>query len=59
MGFGVDVCENDDCGVGEFFIELEFEDLLKFGLIFEFVGCLLVIVILIDLDVEVLVIILI
>lgn len=58
MGFGVDVCDNDECGVGEIFQDFELEDLLKFGLILEFVGCLLVLVILEDLDEDVFVIIL-
>lgn len=38
IGFGADVKENDTRGVGEMFGELEPEDLLKFGLIPEFVG---------------------
>lgn len=59
MGFGVVVKENDDKGVGELFKQFEFEDLLKFGLILEFVGCLLVIVMLGDLDEGVLILILI
>jgi ATP-dependent Clp protease ATP-binding subunit ClpX len=55
MGFGADVRENDDRGVGELFKELEPEDLLKFGLIPEFVGRLPVIATLTDLDAEALV----
>ncbi len=55
MGFGADVRENDDRGVGELFQELEPEDLLKFGLIPEFVGRLPVIATLEDLDAEALV----
>ncbi|NDW53525.1 ATP-dependent Clp protease ATP-binding subunit ClpX [Aliiroseovarius sp. PrR006] len=55
MGFGADVRENDDRGVGELFKELEPEDLLKFGLIPEFVGRLPVIATLEDLDAEALV----
>jgi ATP-dependent Clp protease ATP-binding subunit ClpX len=55
MGFGADVRENDDRGVGELFTELEPEDLLKFGLIPEFVGRLPVIATLTDLDAEALV----
>ncbi|MER5170438.1 MULTISPECIES: ATP-dependent Clp protease ATP-binding subunit ClpX [Thioclava] len=58
MGFGADVKNNDDRGVGELFSELEPEDLLKFGLIPEFVGRLPVIATLTDLDEEALVIIL-
>ena len=38
MGFGADVRDNDDRDVGEVFQDLEPEDLLKFGLIPEFVG---------------------
>lgn len=55
MGFGADVRENDNRGVGELFKELEPEDLLKFGLIPEFVGRLPVIATLEDLDAEALV----
>ncbi|WP_410216545.1 ATP-dependent Clp protease ATP-binding subunit ClpX [Paracoccus sp. (in: a-proteobacteria)] len=58
MGFGASVKENDDKGVGETFKELEPEDLLKFGLIPEFVGRLPVIATLTDLDEEALIIIL-
>ena len=58
IGFGADVKENDSRGVGEMFGELEPEDLLKFGLIPEFVGRLPVIATLTDLDEEALVIIL-
>ena len=50
MGFGASVKENDDKGVGELFKQLEPEDLLKFGLIPEFVGRLPVIATLGDLD---------
>jgi len=50
MGFGADVREEDDKGVGELFSELEPEDLLKFGLIPEFVGRLPVLATLEDLD---------
>jgi ATP-dependent Clp protease ATP-binding subunit ClpX len=50
MGFGADVKDNDSRGVGELFTELEPEDLLKFGLIPEFVGRLPVIATLEDLD---------
>jgi len=55
MGFGADVRDNDARGVGEMFTELEPEDLLKFGLIPEFVGRLPVIATLTDLDEEALV----
>ncbi|WP_265499635.1 ATP-dependent Clp protease ATP-binding subunit ClpX [Paracoccus beibuensis] len=58
MGFGASVKENTDKGVGETFKELEPEDLLKFGLIPEFVGRLPVIATLTDLDEEALIIIL-
>ncbi|WP_050603254.1 ATP-dependent Clp protease ATP-binding subunit ClpX [Ruegeria sp. 6PALISEP08] len=55
MGFGADVRENDDRGVGEIFKDLEPEDLLKFGLIPEFVGRLPVLATLEDLDEDALV----
>ena len=55
IGFGADVKDNDSRGVGETFKELEPEDLLKFGLIPEFVGRLPVIATLTDLDEEALV----
>ncbi|TCP63143.1 ATP-dependent Clp protease ATP-binding subunit ClpX [Rhodovulum bhavnagarense] len=55
IGFGADVKENDSRGVGEMFKELEPEDLLKFGLIPEFVGRLPVIATLQDLDEDALV----
>ncbi|WP_405405924.1 ATP-dependent Clp protease ATP-binding subunit ClpX [Paracoccus sp. Ld10] len=58
MGFGASVKESGDQGVGELFKELEPEDLLKFGLIPEFVGRLPVIATLTDLDEEALIIIL-
>ncbi|MDM7459425.1 MAG: ATP-dependent Clp protease ATP-binding subunit ClpX [Paracoccus sp. (in: a-proteobacteria)] len=58
MGFGASVKENDDRGVGELFKQLEPEDLLKFGLIPEFVGRLPVIATLTDLDEEALIVIL-
>jgi len=58
IGFGADVRENDIRGVGEMFKELEPEDLLKFGLIPEFVGRLPVLATLEDLDQDALVIIL-
>ncbi|MDP2737743.1 MAG: ATP-dependent Clp protease ATP-binding subunit ClpX, partial [Pseudorhodobacter sp.] len=50
IGFGAEVKEPDARGVGELFGELEPEDLLKYGLIPEFVGRLPVIATLTDLD---------
>ena len=58
IGFGADVRDNDNRGIGEMFKELEPEDLLKFGLIPEFVGRLPVLATLEDLDQDALVIIL-
>jgi ATP-dependent Clp protease ATP-binding subunit ClpX len=58
MGFGAEVKDPDARNVGELFKELEPEDLLKFGLIPEFVGRLPVLATLEDLDEEALVIIL-
>jgi ATP-dependent Clp protease ATP-binding subunit ClpX len=55
MGFGADVKAEDERGVGEMFTELEPEDLLKFGLIPEFVGRLPVLATLQDLDEDALV----
>ncbi len=55
MGFGADVRDVDERGVGEVFKDLEPEDLLKFGLIPEFVGRLPVIATLEDLDEDALV----
>ena len=55
MGFGADVRDNDSRGIGEVFMDLEPEDLLKFGLIPEFVGRLPVIATLQDLDEDALV----
>jgi len=55
MGFGADVKDPDERRVGELFKQLEPEDLLKFGLIPEFVGRLPVIATLEDLDEEALV----
>ncbi len=55
IGFGADVQNNDERGVGEVFTELEPEDLLKFGLIPEFVGRLPVLATLRDLDEDALV----
>jgi ATP-dependent Clp protease ATP-binding subunit ClpX len=50
IGFGADVKDPDARGAGELFKELEPEDLLKFGLIPEFVGRLPVLATLTDLD---------
>ena len=50
MGFGADVRNADERGSGEIFKDLEPEDLLKFGLIPEFVGRLPVLATLEDLD---------
>ena len=58
IGFGADVKDEDDRKTGQLFEELEPEDLLKFGLIPEFVGRLPVIATLGDLDEDALVIIL-
>lgn len=55
IGFGATVAGPDDRGVGELFKETEPEDLLKFGLIPEFVGRLPVIATLEDLDEDALV----
>ena len=55
MGFGADVKGPEARNVGEVFKELEPEDLLKFGLIPEFVGRLPVIATLEDLDQDALV----
>ncbi|MBI1493130.1 ATP-dependent Clp protease ATP-binding subunit ClpX [Halocynthiibacter styelae] len=55
MGFGADVREENEKSVGEHFKDLEPEDLLKFGLIPEFVGRLPVIATLEDLDEDALV----
>ncbi|MGB3689147.1 MAG: ATP-dependent Clp protease ATP-binding subunit ClpX [Jannaschia helgolandensis] len=55
MGFGADVKAPDEKTVGEYFKDLEPEDLLKFGLIPEFVGRLPVIATLTDLDLDALV----
>ena len=52
LGFGADVRENDERNIGDIFKEVEPEDLLKFGLIPEFVGRLPVIATLEDLDVK-------
>ena len=50
MGFGADVRNEEDRGIGEVLGDLEPEDLLKFGLIPEFVGRLPVVATLEDLD---------
>jgi ATP-dependent Clp protease ATP-binding subunit ClpX len=55
IGFGAEVKDPESRGVGEVFKSLEPEDLLKFGLIPEFVGRLPVIATLEDLDEEALV----
>jgi len=55
MGFGADVKDSDERGVGEIFGDLEPADLLKYGLIPEFVGRLPVIATLEDLDEQALV----
>ncbi|MEO1562398.1 MAG: ATP-dependent Clp protease ATP-binding subunit ClpX [Pseudomonadota bacterium] len=55
IGFGADVKDDDERTVGEMFTTLEPEDLLKFGLIPEFVGRLPVIATLTDLDEDALV----
>ncbi|HIM24028.1 MAG TPA: ATP-dependent Clp protease ATP-binding subunit ClpX [Rhodospirillales bacterium] len=50
IGFGADVRSADDRGTGEILHDVEPEDLLKFGLISEFVGRLPVLATLEDLD---------
>ena len=55
MGFGADVRDIDERGIGEIFKQLEPEDLLKFGLIPEFVGRLPVLATSEDLDKDALV----
>jgi len=55
IGFGAEVKGEETRGVGEVFQDLEPEDLLKFGLIPEFVGRLPVIATLTDLDEDALV----
>ena len=55
MGFGADVRDIDERGIGEIFKQLEPEDLLKFGLIPEFVGRLPGLATLEDLDKDALV----
>ena len=55
IGFGADVKQNDERTTGELFSEIEPEDLVKFGLIPEFVGRLPVLATLNDLDQDALV----
>ncbi|MCF6191563.1 MAG: ATP-dependent Clp protease ATP-binding subunit ClpX [Candidatus Hydrothermae bacterium] len=55
IGFGADVQDDEDRGIGEMLTDLEPEDLLKFGLIPEFVGRLPVSATLTDLDEDALV----
>ncbi len=55
IGFGAEVKDVDQRGIGELLTELEPEDLLKFGLIPEFVGRVPVIATLEDLDEDALV----
>ena len=55
IGFGADVQDQEDRSIGEVFTEMEPEDLLKFGLIPEFVGRLPVFATLTDLDEDALV----
>ena len=55
IGFGADIQAPEDKGIGEILQEIEPEDLLKFGLIPEFVGRLPVIATLNDLDKDALV----
>lgn len=50
IGFGADVQKPEDKNVGELFREVENEDLMKFGIIPEFIGRLPVIATLEDLD---------
>ncbi|WP_425404784.1 ATP-dependent Clp protease ATP-binding subunit ClpX [Hwanghaeella sp.] len=50
IGFGADVRDDDQRAVGELLREIEPEDLLKFGLIPEFVGRVPVLATLMDLD---------
>ena len=50
MGFGADIRRKDERGMGDLLEEVQTEDLLKFGLIPEFVGRLPVIATLQELD---------
>ena len=52
IGFGADVRSSDDRSTGDILRDVEPEDLLKFGLIPEFVGRLPVLATLVDLDEE-------
>jgi ATP-dependent Clp protease ATP-binding subunit ClpX len=52
IGFGADVMKSEDKNIGDAFKEVETEDLLKYGLIPEFVGRFPVIATLDDLDEE-------
>ncbi len=55
IGFGADVKDPDDRRVGELFLQVEPEDLVKYGLIPEFIGRLPLIATLSDLDIPALV----
>ncbi len=55
MGFGADIQSKKEVKVGELFDKIETQDLLKYGLIPEFVGRLPVVVSLHELDVEALI----
>ncbi len=55
IGFGADVRSSENTRIGELFSKVEPEDLLKFGLIPEFVGRLPIIATLTDLDEEALI----
>ena len=55
LGFGADIKTNDERDIGELFKEVHPEDLLKFGLIPEFIGRLPVIATLSELSLEALV----
>lgn len=50
IGFGADVKDVEDRGIGDLFKELETEDLVRYGLIPEFIGRLPIIATLEDLD---------
>lgn len=55
FGFGVEVCFKVEIDIIDYFVDVMLEDLIKFGLILEFIGCLLVVVLVINLDKELLV----
>ncbi len=55
IGFGADVKDPDDSRVGELFLKVEPEDLVKYGLIPEFIGRLPLIATLSDLDIPALI----